>query len=694
VTEDPLRYFRIEARELVDQLSQGVLDLERTPADPEPVRAMLRAAHTFKGAARVVRQTALADQAHAVEELLVPYRQGDEPVPPQTVSGVMALVDRMAGAVDELSPATPPGTAEPSTAQSAGAPGRAPAATLPTVRADVRDVDELLDVVGEAHAQLAPLRRQVNAVERTRRSAELLADRLRARAAHGSGELDRTPEPSYAMADRLAGELGALARYLGDSVTYVQRELDEVRRHSERLRLAPASSIFGPLRRAVRDVADAEAKQVTFATDGGDLRLDPQVLTLVGNGLLHVVRNAVAHGIEPPAARLAAGKPAEGQVRLEVQRRGRHASFRCHDDGRGLDLAALRRAAEATGWQGTGVDEQDLPALVGLLLHGGISTAANVTVAAGRGIGLDVLRDISEQLGGEITVDTAPGLGTTVEVVVPLMVVSMQGLSVRVGSTSATIPLDAVRGCVRLDGAQTARAVTAGALTYDGHLVPYLPLADLLARSGPAGGVSHTVAVLVADGELTVAIGAEELLGMSTLVARPLPDLAPAAPIVDSVTLDIEGVPRIVLDPQALVAAAASRTPHADRSDRADADATRSILVVDDSLTTRMLERSILESAGYRVDVAASGEQGLSMAHGGYALFLVDIDMPGIDGFTFVERVRADPDLAETPVVLVSSRNSPEDRRRGAQAGADGYMAKGEFDQGELLDRISRLVAR
>jgi two-component system chemotaxis sensor kinase CheA len=186
-----------------------------------------------------------------------------------------------------------------------------------------------------------------------------------------------------------------------------------------------------------------------------------------------------------------------------------------------------------------------------------------------------------------------------------------------------------------------------------------------------------------------VVVGVDRLLGTVNVVLRPLPELAPALEIVAGASLDAEGNPQLMLDPDALVAVASQRMPtnHETEVQRAP------ILVIDDSLTTRMLERSILESAGYEVDVAASGEEGLEKARRKrYGLFLVDIEMPGIDGFTFIERTRADPALRDIPAILVSSRASPEDRRRGEEVGALDYMIKSEFDQGALLGRIREQV--
>ncbi|GAA3922111.1 response regulator [Actinoplanes auranticolor] len=556
----------------------------------------------------------------------------------------------------------------------------------PAARGSTADVDELLDAVGEAHARFAPLRTGGHALDQLTRSAEALADQLRV------GRTAAHTDAARVVAARLAADLGALGRRITDTVEQVERELDEVRGRAERLRLVSASSIFTGLHRAVRDAADAQGKRVRFEGRGGELRLDPQVLALANNALLHVVRNSVAHGIEPDRDRLAAGKPVEGRVIVEVERRGRYVAFRCTDDGRGFDLAAVRRTAEARGLLMRGGTPPDEQTLVELVLRGGISTSPTVTEVAGRGIGLDVARDVADQLGGDVSVRTEAGRGAVVELVLPLALMSMHGLILEAAGTVATVPLDSVRTCVRLLPEQAAAAAVTGKMAHDGEAVPFLPLARALyaGTTVPDGG-GPTVAVIVGTEERAVAVGVDRLAGTSTLVVRPLPDLAPAASVIGGVSMDLDGNPRLVLDAQGLIA----ETYRLGGGGAAPAEPARRlpILVVDDSLTTRMLERSILESAGYEVDLAASGEEGLDMARSRqYGLYLTDIDMPGIDGFTFVAETRADPELSGVPAILVSSRASAEDRQRGVAVGASAYVVKGEFNQEELLAHIRRLV--
>jgi two-component system chemotaxis sensor kinase CheA len=671
-TRDPLRYFRIEARELVDQISAAVLDLDQQPG-PDLVARLLRFAHTLKGAARVVKQTEIADRAHELEEVLVAHRGSSDALPAAEMRELLRLNDDIVRFVGELDgPVLEP--AKPDAPM-------APEAEEPAPRAVTADLDELLDAIGEANARIAPLRDGSQTLTRLHRGVEVLGERLR------SG---RDPVGARTTVLRLASDLGALTRRLTDAVDQVERELDEVRGRAEGLRLVSAGTIFTGLHRAVHDAAEAEGKRVRFVAHGAETRMGPHLLNQVNGAFLHVVRNAVVHGIEPAAQRRSAGKPAEGSVTVTVERRGRWARFRCADDGRGFDLTALRRVAESRGLLPPGA-EPDPQTLIELVLHGGISTSGTVTEVAGRGIGMDVARDVAAQLHGTVSIDNRPGRGATVEIVVPLTLLSMNGLIVEAGGTIATMPMDAVRRCVRLPKEDAATAVASGRLAHEGQVVPFLPLARTLTYAGDNQGGAGVAIVLSAD-DVTVAVGVDRLAGTTTLVARPLPDLAPAAPVIGSVAIDLDGNPRLVLDPHGLVAAARD-DPGAGGLPPEEFESRLPILVVDDSLTTRMLERSILESAGYEVDLAASAEEGLQMAQArDYGLFLTDIDMPGLNGFEFVEHTRADPALAGVPAILVSSRASAEDRRRGELAGAAAYVVKGEFNQEELLAHIRRLI--
>ena len=647
-TKDPYRFFRIEAAELQDQLGAGILALEKG-GDAGTLPLLLRLAHTLKGAARVVRQQEIAEHAHALEDILAPLRDSGARADRRQIDGLLALHDKIGAAVATLGAAVAP---VPVPLQASSVPAVMPV----TTGADDGDMVRLLDAVSQAHQQLAVLRRS------------LLAQTLDARPG-------QNVEAAFDQMDH---------------------ELEQVRDSAERLRLTPAARLFVPLRRAVRDAARMIGKEVEFEGIGGDVRLDGEVLNLVQGALMQLVRNAVAHGIEPAATRLLAGKPAQGSVSVHVSRLGRRVAFECRDDGAGLNLAALRDKARAKAWALSGGGEQDTQALLQFLLRGGISTAESVNELAGRGVGLDVVRDAAERLGGEVKLQTEPGRGTTLSLIVPLRLAALETLQVEAGGVTYALPLDAVKQTLRLLPHDIAISAQGCTVAYQGRSAPYARLADAL-RDGAgdeAAGVQRSSAVIVqgrADGETTAlaALAVDRIIGTAYVTLRDPPELMPAHELLAGVSVDVEGRPQLVLDPDGLCTFARSTLPKV----RAAEAPKLPILVIDDSLTTRMLEQSILESAGYAVHAAISAEEGLEKARQQrYALFLVDVEMPGMDGFTFVERTRADPLLSQVPAMLITSLNSPADKQRGIDVGASGYIVKGEFAQSDFLQRVRQLV--
>jgi two-component system chemotaxis sensor kinase CheA len=259
------------------------------------------------------------------------------------------------------------------------------------------------------------------------------------------------------------------------------------------------------------------------------------------------------------------------------------------------------------------------------------------------------------------------------------------------GGLLYSLPLDAVRQTLRLRSGDIARSSERDSIVVEGEAVPFMPLASLFGGAASATLGRAWSAVVVQAGPQRAAIGVDRLVGTSSVVLRPLPRLAGSVPAAAGASLDAEGNPRLVLDPRGLVEAA--RASRGSAALEAPAAARAPVLIIDDSLTTRMLEQSILESAGYTVDLAESAEEGLAKARrASYGLFLVDVEMPGMDGFTFVAQTRADPALRAVPAILVTSRHSTEDRRRGVEAGAHAYVVKGEFDQGHLLRTIRLLI--
>jgi two-component system chemotaxis sensor kinase CheA len=683
MTKDPYRYFRIEAQELLEGLGTCVLGLEKAPSDKDLIGRLLRLAHTLKGASRVVKLAAIAEQAHAIEDVLAPFREGKDAVPQEELNRLLRLVDGIGARITSIDPAAEP--------EKAALARRVPEEASETVRVEIDEVDRLLESVTEATVLVNALGRQSASLEHAQRLAERIVDQLGPRRSGELGAATTRESRVSSLSEELGASLERIRRDVAIGFEQVSSELRQVHDAANRLRLLPASSVFPSLERAARDAAQSLGKKIVFEASGGEVRLDAHVLAALRDALIHVVRNAVAHGIETEPERAAVGKPIAGRVALSVERRGHRIAVICQDDGRGVDVEAVRRVAASRGLLSAAAPLLDMQEVVRLLLQGGLTTASTVTEVSGRGVGLDVVRETAARLKGEANLRSAPGLGVTLEICVPVSLSSLQALVVDAAGVAASVPLHAVRRTLRLADSDIARSADSDTIVYDGNVIPFVPLAKALRRPMTSDrGRRHWSAVVVEAGTALAAVGVDRLVGTSNVVVRPLPPEAEVDVVVAGAALDAEGHPQLVLDPEGLVAAA-----HLGRGALAEPDSPPRwpVLVIDDSLTTRMLEQSILESAGYDVELATSAEEGLGKAKNKrYGLFVVDVEMPGMDGFDFVARTRADPVLRETPAILVTSRGSGEDRRRGRDAGASGYIVKGEFDQGHLLQTIRDLI--
>ncbi len=682
---DPYRYFRIEAAEILEQLQKGLLELEKGAPSAEVVTRLLRHAHTLKGAARVVKQKVIADVSHALEDLLVPIRDSSATPDSKLIADALARVDVMREQLLTLTAAPVAG----------GRESKPESPTIPVeeafwaANADQQELDVLMDGISELNSQLGVIRRSRSLLERARSLAEALSDQLAMHQEPRRGDLGTARLAS--IADELRATLAGGERDLLTSTDQAARELNQVRDAAERLRLAAANVIWSSLERTARDAAMSLGKQVSFSTYGGDIRLETEVVGRVQRALVQAVRNAIAHGVETPVERAAAGKPEAGQIHVGVERRDGTIVFSCRDDGRGVDLDAVRRSAERQGTPGRDVAAMTDDAVIQLLLRGGISTATTVTGVSGRGIGLDLVRETAEKLGGTVALESTPGRGATLKLSVPVSLSAVVCLLVDAAAQVIALPLSAVRGSARLAMSDIAHTAAGDQVLFEDKVVAYVHLRDALGTAESEGRASHgkSVVFLEAEGGL-VALGVDKLLGIESVVVRALPELSLMAPVISGASLDSNGNPRMVVSPVRLVHAARTKVAAPQPPKRRPTP----ILVIDDSLTTRMLEQSILESAGYEVELATSGEDGMKKAREReFSLFLVDVEMPGMDGFTFIEQTRADPKLKDIPAILVTSRASAADLERGKQVGARAHIEKKEFNQTEFLARIRALVS-
>jgi two-component system chemotaxis sensor kinase CheA len=649
---DLYRYFRIEARELIDEIAADLSNLVQGGSTADLTALVLRHAHTLKGAARVVGQQHVADHAHALEELLEPFRGSTSPVPDESLGRMQALVDEISGELESLGagpvPAaeTPVPAAEPPipvAETSLPAPRSGPEQPLAesptdtdqlhqqTARASLTEIDAIIAGVLETRGEVGFLRQSLQGIDRFR--AQVRADP------------GNDPAARLRKVTRLEFAAEETYRVLIGCADRMERELREVHDTAERMRLIPVESIVPDLQRSVRDVAAAQGKRVALQVVGARIALDAPVLATAQTALRQIVRNAVAHGVETPDQRLAAGKDAVGQVRLHITHDSRGVIFSCTDDGRGIDLAAVRTKLSRGGMAGV----EGLPddAVLDLLLAGGVSTATTVSEISGRGIGLDIVRDAARQLGGRVRISTQLGDGTTIDLTTPPSLTAQDVILMDAGDPVA-VPLAAVQAALRVSAEEISAGSQGESLIHEGRAIPFIPIQAALGENpAPTSQAHPSWSVLILRTPTgAAAIGARRLLGTAGVAVRPLPPLAAILPVVSGLWMDVDGRPRMVLDPLSLAAAAGRIRSVVPLIPRQRAP----ILIVDDSLTTRMLEQTILESAGYQVEMASSAEEGLALAaRKPFSLVVVDVEMPGMDGFAFVEQTRARPELRHLP---------------------------------------------
>lgn len=657
-----IRVFLSELDERLNTFDADLVALERPGADAEraeTVTRLFRDAHSLKGAAASIGATGIELVCQQLEDLLAKVRDGALTLDGARFEALFAASDELRAAGRRLAGDAP--TPTPAAA------GRVqPLDTTLRVPADT--VDALLEQSGEllvAHHRSAYLQREIAGVSET------------------IGQLREVP-----ALKELHRSLERIASAMQSERVALQRASAALDEGIRSIRLLPFAIACEGLERVVRDAAKATGKRVRLEIDGAEVGIDRVVIERLRDPLVALVRNAVDHGIEPPAERARRGKPPEGTVRLSVRPNSLNVEIAVSDDGRGLDLDALRRRVNERGLD---FDERDLARAVFLP---GISTAASVTTLSGRGVGLDVVRTEVEALSGTAEVRSSPATGTSFHLNVPLTVATLRAILVSAARQTFGLNLTAVERVVRIDPASLASIEGRTVLLLGEGAVPLVPLRAALGIAPLAGSEPEQIALLVRRGADAVALAVDALLDERDVHLRSLGPRLRKLPFFSGAAVAADGSLALILRTTPLIdgARAAARTQRSAPAP-APAAAAKRVLLVDDSITTRTLERSILEAAGFEVLTAADGHAAWEVL-GTQSVDLVvsDVDMPRMDGFALVEAIRASASHRELPVILVTARENETDRRRGLEIGADAYIVKSSFRQEELLDAIGALT--
>ncbi len=498
--------------------------------------------------------------------------------------------------------------------------------------------------------------------------------------------------------ERTSNALGEMTRSFDADCAYLHLLTDDLQEVVRRIRMLPIGTLFARFPRMVRDIAHKQGKDVTLELEGEDTEVDRQVLELIGDPLTHLLRNAVGHGVESTVSRSSKGKPSRGVITLRAEQRGNSIVIEVRDDGAGINVDAVRDRAVESGLMTT-EDAARLPqrAVLDLVFHSGLSTATEVSEISGRGVGLDVVRSNLERLGGQIVVSSSPGVGTTFTLILPLTMATSHVLLVEVAGQILALPTSTVHRILRVDSQAVSTLEGHQVIRLDDRPVPLMSLANVLEFSEGVREVSKeeklpTVVLAVADRH--VAFQVDQLIRTEVLLMKPLgPQLKRVRNVAGGAILGSGAVVMILNVGDLMKSVETGGGFAVQRSIQVQESLQKRILVADDSVTTRTLEKNILTNSGYQVLVAGDGMEAWTLLQTEHVDAVVsDVDMPVMNGFALAEKVRADERLRHLPFVLVTGKEKPEDRLRGLQAGADVYLTKSGFDQTELLETLERLI--
>jgi two-component system, chemotaxis family, sensor kinase CheA len=473
---------------------------------------------------------------------------------------------------------------------------------------------------------------------------------------------------------------------------------DDMQDGVRRVRMVPVATLFDLFPRMIRDIGREKGKEVELVLEGAETEIDRQVLEGLKDPLTHLLRNAIDHGIETPDDRLAKGKGRKGIIRLKALQSGNHIVLEVSDDGRGINLAAVRRAAVKNNLI-TPADAETLglEETIDLVFQSGLSTHVTVTDLSGRGVGMDVVREQLQKLHGQVKTHTEVDRGTAFTLILPLTLATSHVLMLSVSGETLAVPNTTVERILQFKPEEIRRMEGKPAVRIDGRALPLISMAEILElpvmESAENDNKKIGVVVLGAV-EKRLAFQVDDFLGAQEVVVKNLGSQLQRVRNIAGATILGTGQVVMILNPGSIIYSAQGlRGSSLLKKVRVKKTVVKKVLVVDDSITTRTLERNILENAGYAVSQAADGLEGWEkMQEQSFDAVVFDIEMPRMNGFQLTEKVRQDNRFEHLPIVLVTSLESPEDKLKGMEAGADVYITKGTFDQQELLETIERLI--
>ena len=725
--------FRDETAENLRVLGAGLLSIESDELPPAGRRSQIdeifRAMHTIKGSARMLGFEGVSQVAHVCEHILGAVRDGrrefdrsladdllragdsiqeliaaqleGRPAPFDIVQLTATLGRR--GRVDPPNPTLPP--AESPTPPPPSDSARSfRVGQRQTVRVRVDRLDRLLNLAGELtitrHVQQNQLEglEQLQALVSRQQQAVVALTRELATLRFSPtqrAQIDARLKLVQTVSVESMGLINGQREQFAQHTVEALRLIDDLEQEVIAIRLLPASTLFANLPRAVREVAAASGKEVQLRMQGESTELDRKAIEALSDPIMHMIRNAVDHGIEQPDERELADKSRSGTIEVIAQSSGAYAQIVIRDDGRGMDPAMLRENAVRkkllTREAAERLSDQEALELVFLP---GFSTAAMITDISGRGVGMDVVRTNVLEIGGRVVIESVVGIGTSITLALPLTLVTTRVLLLELGEHTFAVPANGCLATLWVDPSEVRTIEGRAVLVYENRLAPLLRLADLLDVGGaqPFPMNRRAPAIVIGSPQRPIVLVTDRLLDEREAVVKPLGPLMAGQRRYSGALQTADGRLALVLNPNVLVQISGSMALAAPVG-RVERGERHRLLVADDSFTTRELIRSILQAAGYEVLTAVDGEDALRQIRATPVdLVVSDVEMPHLDGFALTAQIRAELAERAPPVIIVTSLASDGDRRRGLEVGAQAYIVKSQFNQGSLLEAVQQLL--
>ena len=747
--------FKTESEEHIRLLEEGLLRLESNPTDGRTLEEVFRGAHSLKGGAAMLGLHNIERLAHEFEDLLNAARQGKVVLSSEEIDRLCKQLDTMRRFVEEavsdtwsnetianaLMPAdgndlivqpvwaVPARIAEgePETAsdnpetEAVQAPTVALEASsgryrIDTMRVEPQKLDALMKQASELTVAKIRIARRLTQIEELVTLGEEWSREIFA--AHRAGHAQQNGGGPHAGAHRMEAflqrdrerieRLGALVNDLRNVVYEDSARLDSVVTTLEEgirnIRLLPLGTIFQLFPRMVRDLARDQAKEVQLIIDGGETTADKRILEEMKDPLMHMIRNAIDHGLETPEERQRCGKPRLGTIRLRARPTPSNLVIEVADDGRGLDLERIKSTALKRRLRRAEELAAMTPAQIEALIFApGFSTSPLVTDVSGRGVGLDVVYANVERLKGSIQIESSLGHGCTLSICLPRSLAATRVLIVMADRRPYALPIEYVYMTRLVSQAEIFPIEGMETIMVDGKPVSLAHLSSLLVISSHAAAIKESKppdpekprsCIILTVGEDHIGLFVDALLDEQEVVVKPHAAVLKRVRNVSGATILGTGEVCMVLNPLDLLQSVRKQPGRMRREpSHPKPEQKHAILLVEDSITTRTQEKRILEGAGYEVVAAVNGLDALQkLSNRAFDAVISDVEMPHMDGLTLTERIRREPKYHELPIVLVTSLASEEDKRRGVEAGANAYIAKPTFDQGMLLDTLRRLI--